>query len=247
MNNSEPSDDPSARTPSASEPARSPRILIIEDEAALAEPLRYVLSTEGFDPVVCPNGQSGLRAFAADGAALVLLDIGLPDGSGFDVFHDLQRIRPVPVIYMTARTSEVDRVAGLEQGADDYISKPFSPREVVARVRSVLRRVRRCPETPAAEGPFQVNVERSTIQFFGRELALTPFEFRLLRLFVGRRGRVYSREDILERVWQDDLEVSERVVDAHIKALRAKLRAVRPGPNPIETHWGRGYALRRDW
>jgi two-component system catabolic regulation response regulator CreB len=160
------------------------------------------------------------------------------------------------VIFLTARTSEIDRVVGLELGADDYVPKPFSPRELCARVRTVLRRVARSAgaESPAPpigtprvrppSGPFEVDDERKTIRYRGRPLDLSRYEYRLLKLFVERPGRVYSRDDLLVQVWDDPASSLDRTVDAHVKQLRAKLRAVDPNADAIQTHRGLGYSLK---
>ena len=156
--------------------------------------------------------------------------------------------RGLPAIFLTARSSEIDRVVGLELGADDYIAKPFSPRELAARVRTVLRRVQRSAVTAAPQpaGPFEVDDERKAIRFRGRALDLSRTEYRLLKVLVERPGRVFSRDELMERAWDDPASAVDRTVDAHVKTLRAKLKAVSPGLDPIRTHRGEGYALADD-
>jgi two-component system catabolic regulation response regulator CreB len=228
------------------------RILVIEDEPAIADNLTYALSTEGFEPVWRSTGREGLAVLAKGPVDLVILDIMLPDLGGFEVCKEIRKSSSVPVIFLTARDAEVDRVVGLEIGGDDYVVKPFSPRELVARVKAVLRRSRAVPGArprPAGKKlpPFQVDAERCAIAYCGRRLPLSRCEFRILSILVERPGWVYSREKLLDLAWADPGTSMERTVDAHIKSLRAKLRAVRPDPDPIVTHRGLGYSLREDW
>ena len=171
---------------------------------------------------------------------------------GFELFRRLQARQPaLPVIFLTARSGEIDRVVGLELGADDYVAKPFSPRELVARVRDVLRRAQRpaAPAAPAAAAAtaaaaFVVDDERKLIRFHGRPLDLSRIEYRLLKVLVERPGRVFSRDELMERAWDDPAASFDRTVDAHVKTLRAKLRAIAPDEDPIVTHRGMGYSLR---
>ncbi len=226
------------------------RILLIEDEPGIADTIVYALRTEGFDPVWRQTGAEGCDALKDDGFALVVLDIGLPDTSGFDVCREIRGSHDIPVIFLTARAEEIDRVAGLEMGADDYIVKPFSPRELAARVRAVLRRTRVLPVVsgPVARSgadatPFTVDTVQRTISYHGTPLSLSRYEYGILEVLVGSPGRVFSRRELMEQVW-DEPEVSlERTVDTHVKMLRTKLRAVRPGHDPIETRRGFGYSL----
>jgi two-component system catabolic regulation response regulator CreB len=225
-----------------------PRILVVEDEPAIADTIVYALATDGFEPDWCGTGADALRAVRQRGPALAVLDIGLPDTSGFELFRQLREIDPaLPAIFLTARSSEVDRVVGLELGADDYMAKPFSPRELVARVRSVLRRSQRvAPSSPAASGAFSVDDEKKSIRFRGRPLELSRTEYRLLKVLVERPGRVFSRDELMARAWDDPAAAFDRTVDAHVKALRAKLREVDATVDPISTHRGMGYSLRED-
>lgn len=232
-----------------------PRILVVEDEPAIADTIRYVLAADGFAPEWCATGEQAVAAFMRERPALAILDVGLPDVHGFALFQALHALpggHAVPVLFLTARNEEIDRVAGLELGADDYIAKPFSPRELLARVRAVLRRSAR-PPAPAdtapatATGPFEVDEERHRIRYYGQVLELSRYEYGVLRLLVARPGRVYSREELLERVWDEDSDSLDRTVDAHIKALRAKLRAVAPEVDAIRTLRGTGYALQDSW
>jgi len=227
-----------------------PRILIVEDEPGIADTLQYALRTDGFEPAWVATGEEALAQVRAHAPALVILDLGLPDLSGFEVFKRLREIADVPVVFLTARSDEIDRVVGLELGADDYVPKPFSPRELVARVRSILRRAAKtaaAPATaPAAPMPLQIDDGRRQIRFYGRLLELSRYEYGLLKTLASRPGHVFTRDTLLERVWDDPGESLDRTVDAHVKTLRAKMKAVAPALDPIRTHRGTGYALAED-
>jgi two-component system catabolic regulation response regulator CreB len=235
------------------------RILIAEDEPGIADTLQYVLRSDGFSPVWCPTAQEAIAQFSREAPALAILDVGLPDLNGFELFKRLQALpggSDVPMIFLTARSDEIDRVVGLELGADDYIAKPFSPRELVARVRTVLRRSTRvvsgpsapppAPVVSSAPQPFLLDGERRQIRYYGRALELSRYEYGLLCLFVQRPGRVYTRDELLEMVWDDPGDSFDRTVDAHIKTLRAKLKAIAPEVEPIRTLRGTGYALNEE-
>ena len=248
--------------------ASKPRILLVEDESGIADTLRYVLAADGFEAVWCATGGEARAEFAREAPALAILDVGLPDVSGFELFRQLQALpggRDVPMLFLTARSDEIDRVVGLELGADDYIAKPFSPRELVARVRGILRRSARAtpaaaaataPATPApapppgaktlAHGPFSVDDERRRIRYYGQALDLSRYEYGLLRLLVQRPGRVFTRDELLDHVWDDASASLDRTVDAHVKTLRAKLKAVAPSVEAIRTLRGTGYALEEE-
>jgi two-component system catabolic regulation response regulator CreB len=227
-----------------------PCILVVEDEPGIADTIRYALATDGFEPMVCATGAEALRNFAEQPVALVVLDVGLPDTNGFDLFKQLQRQADVPVIFLTARSDEIDRIVGLELGADDYMAKPFSPRELAARVRTVLRRTQKTPpataEATAPPSAIVVDDERRRIRYYGKALELSRYEFGLLRTLAARPGRVYTRDELLRLVWDDSSESFDRTVDAHIKTLRSKLHAVAPRIDAIRTHRGVGYALADD-
>jgi two-component system catabolic regulation response regulator CreB len=229
-----------------------PRILVVEDESGIADTIQYVLATDGFEPVWCSTADAALREFAARPPALAILDVGLPDLNGFELFKQLQDLPGgdrIPMLFLTARSDEIDRVVGLELGADDYIAKPFSPRELVARVRTILRRsVRPPPASPvaapaAASRPFAVDEERRQIRYYGRALELSRYEYGILRLLVQRPGRVFTRDELLDKVWDGGSDSFDRTVDAHIKTLRHKLKAIAPDLEPIRTSRGSGYAL----
>ena len=223
-----------------------PLILIVEDEPAIADAIEYALESEGFRCRHLATGGEVVEALGGDeDVALVVLDIGLPDINGIEVCRLIRAQSTVPVIFLTARGSEIDRVLGLELGADDYVTKPFSPRELAARVKAVLRRA--APRVERADvGALEVDEERSRIRYFGKPLELARYEYRLLSVLARRPGRVYSREQLMDLAWEAPENSLDRTVDAHIKNLRAKLRAVRPDVEPIVTHRGMGYSLKED-
>jgi len=223
-----------------------PRILIVEDEPAISDNIQFVLEGEGLDTVRVATGEAATVVLSESHVDLVVLDIGLPDVNGFELLKEIRRTRTIPVILLTARTSEIDRVLGLEIGADDYVAKPFSPRELAARVKAVMRRTRIVEEKPAESGAFSVNDSKRVIAFFGVALDLSKYEYDILRQFIERRGHVFSREQLMNLVWEQPETSLDRSVDAHIKNIRAKLRAVRPDLEPIVTHRGSGYSLRDD-
>jgi len=222
----------------------TPLILIAEDEPAIAEAVVYALRAEGHAAEHVLTGGAVVPRVQAGGVDLVLLDVGLPDMSGFDVCRALRAVSDVPVIFLTARGAEVDRVLGLELGADDYVVKPFSPRELVARVRARLRRGAQSVQARwHRSGAFEVDREGRRIRYQGRMLDLTRYEYGLLEALLSRPGAVWSRTRLMDRVWEDAIDSSDRTVDTHIKTLRAKLRTAAEGDDPIRTHRGVGYSL----
>lgn len=227
-------------------PTPHPTILIVEDERAIADTLVYALRTDGFEPVWKTTGREALAALAAQPVALVVLDVGLPDMSGLEVCRELRKRHETPVIFLTARSTEVDKIVGLELGADDYVAKPFSPREVTARVRAVLRRSKGNGGATRSVGVWAHDEEKCRIAYRGRPLDLTRNEYRLLAALVAAPGRVFSRDQLMHAAWDDPGAALDRTVDAHIKLLRAKLRAVAPEADPIVTHRGLGYSLREE-
>jgi two-component system catabolic regulation response regulator CreB len=231
---------------SAQAAAMKPRILVVEDEPSILDNIVYSLQTEGFEPHGCGTAGEARAALERDSFALVVLDIGLPDLPGFELCKEIRKGSNIPIIFLTARAAEVDRIVGLEIGGDDYMVKPFSPRELSARVKAVLRRIQQPPQESASEGagPFRIDEDRAQIAFDGKRLALSSTEYRLLRALCQRPGRVFSRGQLMEIAWDDPGAALERTVDAHVKSLRAKLKEVRADADPIETHRGFGYSLR---
>jgi two-component system catabolic regulation response regulator CreB len=214
-------------------------ILLVEDEGAIARTVEFALRSEGFDCVHTLTGGQALALAAQTPFDLAILDVGLPDIGGFALCRELRRGRDLPVIFLTARDAEADRVLGLEIGADDYVAKPFSPRELVARVRAVLRR-----SQPASPAPgFEHDAEGHRITYRGRILELTRYEYGVLAALLQRPGAILSRSQLMDRVWGGDSDSTDRTVDTHIKTLRAKLREVDPSSDPIRTQRGLGYSL----
>ena len=227
-------------------------ILIVEDEAAIADSIAFALEREGFAPRHVTLGEQALSLAREAAPALVILDVGLPDISGLDVCRRLRQFSDAPVIFLTARSDEIDRIVGLEIGADDYVTKPFSPRELVARVRVILRRAGAGSLAPSAapgavppsRAPaFELRAAEARILFAGQALDLTRYEYLLLKTLVEHPGHVLSRAQLMDRVWCDAPDTLDRTVDAHVKSLRAKLRAIDDNADPIQTHRGMGYSL----
>lgn len=219
-------------------------ILLVEDESAIADTVLYALRAEGFEATHCLTGGEALREARRVAYDLAVLDIGLPDIGGFALCRELRRERDLPVIFLTAQNAEADRILGLEIGADDYVTKPFSPRELATRVRVVLRRKGAAAGAPAEpEAGFVHDGEGKRIRYRGQALDLTRYEYGLLAALLQRPGAVLSRAQLMDRVWGDALDSGDRTVDTHIKTLRAKLREVAPDHDPIRTHRGLGYSL----
>lgn len=220
-------------------------ILLIEDEAAIADTVLYALKSEGFATAWHTLGGEGVAWLQQHpDTALLILDVGLPDGNGFEYCKAIRRFSEIPIIFLTARNEEVDRIVGLEIGADDYVGKPFSPRELAARVKAILKRTAQALEAPAsATTDFEVDTARARIRYCDRWLELTRYEYLMLMTLLQQPERIYSRAQIMDRVWSEPEESLERAVDTHIKTLRAKLRAVREDAEPIKTHRGMGYSV----
>lgn len=216
-------------------------IWLVEDEASIADTLIYALQTDGFEVEWFMLGQQLLTRLAQAQPDFLILDVGLPDISGFELCKQVRAHSDVPLMFLTARSEEIDRLIGLEIGADDYVAKPFSPREVCARVRVILRRSQ--PTAPKQSAALTLDEERARIHFHGQPLVLTRYEYLLLKTLMQSPGRVYSRQQLMDLVWQDAEESLERTVDTHIKTIRAKLREQDPDANLILTHRGLGYSL----
>ncbi|WP_421223820.1 beta-lactam response regulator transcription factor BlrA [Aeromonas enteropelogenes] len=216
-------------------------IWLVEDEASIADTLIYALQTDGFEVEWFMLGQQLLTRLAQAQPDFLILDVGLPDISGFELCKQVRARSDVPLMFLTARSEEIDRLIGLEIGADDYVAKPFSPREVCARVRVILRRSQ--PTAPKQSAALTLDEERARIHFHGQPLVLTRYEYLLLKTLMQSPGRVYSRQQLMDLVWQDAEESLDRTVDTHIKTIRAKLRDQDPDANLILTHRGLGYSL----
>jgi DNA-binding response OmpR family regulator len=225
-----------------------PTILIIEDEPELARVVQSYLEQSGMTVMVESRGDRGLQVWEKLHPDLVLLDLNLPGMDGLDVAREIRRISETPVIMVTARAEEYDRLIGLELGADDYIVKPFSPREVVARVKAVLRRAGQAPALSKRiqQGDLEIDLDGHTVHRDGQGIELTPTEFNLLKVLISQPGRVFSRLQLLESSQGTAYEGYERTVDAHIKNLRAKLEPDPRQPRYIETVFGVGYRFRKE-
>ena len=228
-------------------------ILIVEDEKEIADVLLYALSSDGFRPRWEMNGQAAVKAIAEQPFDFIVLDVGLPDANGFELLKSIrtsgQFYAQIPCLFLTARNEEIDRIVGLEIGADDYVCKPFSPREVVARIKNILKRVEAKPnahpiDNNGDEEIFSINAGRRQIALNGKVLALTKAEYHLLAMFLENPNTVFSRRELIDRVWSEKHPSDDRAIDTHIKTLRAKLKQSEPEAQFIQTHRGHGYSLR---
>jgi two-component system catabolic regulation response regulator CreB len=232
----------------------SQRILVVEDEPAIADTITYALTTEGFEVVWRATGGEARGILAEGGVDLIVLDVGLPDCNGFDLCREIRQSSKVPILFLTARRDEIDRVVGLEIGGDDYVIKPFSPRELSARVKAILRRsslengslseTSPTGDEEPRSSPFAIDQNRRRISYFGQPLDLARCEYRLLEILIQRPGWVFTRDHLLQLAWKEPGFSTDRTVDTHIKTIRAKLREVNPDLNPIRTHRGLGYSLK---
>ncbi|HLU32989.1 MAG TPA: response regulator transcription factor [Natronosporangium sp.] len=221
------------------------RVLVVEDEESFSDALSYLLRKEGFEVSVADTGPAALAEFDRTGADIVLLDLMLPEMSGTEVCRQLRTRSQVPIIMVTARDSEIDKVVGLEIGADDYVTKPYSPRELVARVRAVLRR--RAAEASEADtttlsvGPVRMDVDRHVVTVDGEPVQLPLKEFELLELLLRNAGRVLTRGQLIDRIWGADYVGDTKTLDVHVKRLRSKIEPVPSNPRYIVTVRGLGY------
>lgn len=223
-------------------------VLIVEDEESLADPLAFLLRKEGFEATVVTDGPSALAEFDRAGADIVLLDLMLPGMSGTDVCKQLRSRSGVPVIMVTARDSEIDKVVGLELGADDYVTKPYSARELIARIRAVLRRGGESDDVVGADavleaGPVRMDVERHIVSVNGDAITLPLKEFDLLEYLMRNSGRVLTRGQLIDRVWGADYVGDTKTLDVHVKRLRSKIEADPANPVHLVTVRGLGYKL----
>ena len=220
------------------------RILVVEDEVSFSDPLSYLLEKEGYEVEVAENGPDAVSAFEADGADLVLLDLMLPGLSGIDICRSIRQRSNVPVIMLTAKDGEIDKVVGLEIGADDYVTKPYSSRELLARIKAVLRRNAEPEEllpTTVEGGPVRMDVERHVVSINGTPTPLPLKEFELLEMLVRNAGRVMTRGQLIDRIWGQDYVGDTKTLDFHIKRLRAKVEVEPSDPKLLVTVRGLGY------
>jgi two-component system response regulator RegX3 len=219
-------------------------VLVVEDEESFSDALSYMLRKEGFEVSVAATGTDALTEFERTGADIVLLDLMLPEMSGSEVCRQMRATSNVPIIMVTARDSEIDKVVGLEIGADDYVTKPYSPRELVARIRAVLRRHSEQPELVQATleaGPVRMDVDRHVVSVDGGAVALPLKEFELLEMFLRNAGRVLTRGQLIDRVWGADYVGDTKTLDVHVKRLRSKIEPEPSTPRHIVTVRGLGY------
>jgi two-component system response regulator RegX3 len=221
------------------------RVLVVEDEESYSDPLAYMLRKEGFEVTVAATGPEAVADFERAGADIVLLDLMLPGMPGTEVCRRIRATSSVPVIMVSAKDDEVDKVVGLELGADDYVTKPYSPRELVARIRAVLRRGGDSDLLPPAleVGPVRMDVDRHVVTVDGNEVRLPLKEFELLELFLRNPGRVLTRGQLIDRVWGSGYVGDTKTLDVHVKRLRAKIEADPAAPTTLVTVRGLGYKL----
>jgi two-component system, OmpR family, response regulator RegX3 len=221
------------------------RVLVVEDEESYSEALAYMLRKEGFEVAIAADGNTALAEFDRNGADIVLLDLMLPGLPGTEVCRQIRQTSTVPVIMVSAKDDEVDKVVGLELGADDYVTKPYSPRELVARIRAVLRRGQEPDLSPATleAGPVRMDVERHVVTVDGNTQKLPLKEFELLEMFLRNPGRVLTRGQLIDRVWGSDYVGDTKTLDVHVKRLRAKIEPEPSEPKFLVTVRGLGYKL----
>lgn len=223
-------------------------ILCVEDDAAIMMPLRYALEREGWQVTWVSQGQQALTEIQLRTFDFIILDVGLPDLNGFDVCKQLRQHSQTPLLFLTARNDEIDRIVGLEIGADDYCTKPFSAREIVSRIKVIWRRMEISNPPPTtkliATEAWRCIPESLQILYIGQPLQLTRYEYRLLKLLIDHPQQVFSRQQLMDQVWEYPEHSLERTVDTHIKSLRQKLKKITPEDDPIITHRGFGYSLK---
>ncbi len=227
-------------------------ILIVEDEKEIADTLTYALKSEGFDPVWVSNCEEALLKLEGSLIDLAIFDVGLPDGNGFELLKSVRQLgNELPVLFLTARGEEIDRIVGLEIGADDYVTKPFSPREVVTRVKVILKRSEKQTSSTSklidvpsnSDSDFEHKSQQRVITYQQRAIDLTRAEYELMATFIAQPERVFSRRQLIESIWSTNHPSDDRAIDTHIKTLRAKLKTLNPHTEFIITHRGFGYSF----
>ena len=232
------------------------QILCVEDDAAILMPLRYALEREGWQVTWANTGRQAIDSIQQQRFDFIILDVGLPDLNGFEVCKKIRLLHHTPLLFLTARDDEIDRIVGLEIGADDYCTKPFSSREIVSRIKAVWRRMDIQSQLQSSaqlivqpaksdSNTWQCHDASLQIQYLNTALQLTRYEYRLLKLLIDRPEQVFSRQQLMDHVWEHPEHSLERTVDTHIKSIRNKLKQVSPDQDPIETHRGFGYSLKR--
>ena len=228
----------------------SKTILCVEDEQAIVLPLRYALEREGWQVVWVAQGQQAIELCQQQTFDFIILDVGLPDINGFDVCKQLRLFCSTPLLFLTARDDEIDRIIGLEIGADDYCTKPFSAREIVSRIKAIWRRMEQAVQTQSTVAPssscWQIFPERLHIVYCGQVLQLTRYEYGLLKYLIEHPEQVFSRQQLMNAVWEYPDHSLERTIDTHIKSLRQKIKQITPDDEQIITYRGTGYGLKRN-
>ncbi|MBX7147893.1 two-component system response regulator CreB [bacterium] len=222
-------------------------LLLVEDEKSIADSVIYTFGKEGYAVTWVSLASEALAQITALNPALIIMDIGLPDMLGLDLCREVRKTSNTPIIFLTARSDEIDKILGLELGADDYVVKPFSPRELVARAKAVLRRQSNLVLAPDKTKKFKIDDAKKRITIYEKDLELSKYEYDLLKHLIARPGRVYSRDELLTLAFGNDHVTTDRAIDAHIKNIRAKIKSVDPETDPIETHRGLGYSLKEEF
>ncbi len=222
------------------------KILVVDDDPHIREVIGYALEQAGMSVALASDGSKGIARFVVEPADLIVLDVGMPDMDGLEMCRRIRKSSDVPILFLSARDEEIDRIVGLELGGDDYVTKPFSPRELVARIRAILKRTERAPAELRAEvltrGALCLHPQRHVAEFAEREVRLTALEFAILRGFLSRPGQVFSRQLIVDIAYDDNMHVSDRTIDSHIRNIRAKLAAA-GCVDAVETVHGVGFRL----
>ncbi len=217
-------------------------VLLVEDESAIADTLQYAISSDGMNPLWVRQGSDATECLKEKSIDLIILDVGLPDCNGFELLKEIRKQWDLPVMMLTARSPEVDRIVGLEIGADDYVTKPFSPREVVGRIRAILKRTSR-PTQVHSESTFEHDSGAYQYRYHGQPLNLTRSEYYLLQALISRPGQIFSRRQLIEKVWSDQHPSDDRVIDTHVKSLRAKLKKIDNSQDVMMKDRGFGYSM----
>ena len=222
------------------------KILLVEDEPSIADTLLFALKKESFESLHVSTISEAKNSLSKEKFNAIILDVGLPDGSGFDFCKEIRKESNIPILFLTARDDEIDRIVGLEIGADDYVTKPFSPREVTARIKAILRRssLQTETETQNVHPLFNINHNKRLISFKGSQIELSRYEFGILEMLIRRPGFVFSRQQIMETVWEEPDMSLERTVDTHVKTIRSKIKEIDDSEEYIITHRGIGYSLK---
>ena len=223
-------------------------ILIIEDEPAISEVIEFALNQENFKTQSCATGAAALNIIEREIFNLLIIDLGLPDTNGFELARVIKQKHDLPFIFLTSRSEEIDKILGFEIGADDYITKPFSPRELTARVKAIIKRFSTAEKDSKITRfrDFTINEDKLSVTFKDQELSLTRYEYKILLLLVSNPGKVFTRDNIMNSIWEDPNMSLDRTIDTHIKTLRFKIKAIDSTNDVIITHRGTGYSIKEN-